>query len=189
MLEGVDVGDDLGLDEPPDGVADHQVLLGPLEHGDLPCGGLPDRGGRLGSEANRARPTVGSCDSRGRAEGTPFERWGGEPFFTALVEGFYAGVATDPVLRPMYPEDLAESKEHLALFLGQYWGGPTAYNQLRGHPRLRMRHAPFVIGTTEAEALAAAHDGRRGFARHGPDDRDELLDYLAMAARTLVNSP
>ena len=87
-----------------------------------------------------------------KSDGTPFERWGGEPFFTALVEAFYAGVATDPVLRPMYPEDLGDSKAHLALFLMQYWGGPPRYSEERGHPRLRMRHAPFPIGSAAAEA-------------------------------------
>ena len=123
-----------------------------------------------------------------KSEGTPFERWGGQPFFDALVEAFYTGVATDPLLRPMYPDDLAESKAHLALFLGQYWGGPEEYNQVRGHPRLRMRHAPFVIGPTEAEAwmrhMTAAVDAM-GMAT---DDRAELLDYLSMAARNLQNA-
>ena len=123
-----------------------------------------------------------------KSEGTPFERWGGQPFFDALVEAFYTGVAADPLLRPMYPDDLAESKAHLALFLGQYWGGPEEYNLVRGHPRLRMRHAPFVIGRTEAEAwmrhMTAAVDAM-GMA---PDERAELLDYLSMAARNLQNA-
>ena len=123
-----------------------------------------------------------------KSEGTPFERWGGQPFFDALVEAFYTGVATDPLLRPMYPDDLAESKSHLALFLGQYWGGPETYNAVRGHPRLRMRHAPFVIGNDEAEAwmrhMSAAVDAM-GMA---PGDQAELLDYLSMAARNLRNA-
>ena len=123
-----------------------------------------------------------------KTEGTPFERWGGQPFFDALVERFYVGVAADPLLRPMYPEDLDESRSHLALFLGQYWGGPATYNEVRGHPRLRMRHAPFVIGPAEADAwmrhMADAVDAM-GMA---PDDRTELLDYLSMAARSLQNA-
>ena len=123
-----------------------------------------------------------------KTEGTPFERWGGQPFFDALVEQFYVGVVDDPVLRPMYPDDLAESKAHLALFLGQYWGGPETYNQVRGHPRLRMRHAPFVIGNDEAEAwmrhMSTAVDAM-GMA---PGDQAELLDYLSMAARNLRNA-
>ena len=81
-----------------------------------------------------------------------FDRVGGQPFFSALVDRFYAGVATDPVLRPLYPDDLVEPKEHLALFLAQYWGGPRTYSEERGHPRLRMRHAPFVIGSLERDA-------------------------------------
>ena len=88
-----------------------------------------------------------------------YDRVGGKPFFTELVERFYAGLATDLVLRPLYPEDLAESKEHLGLFLEQYWGGPTTYSDERGHPRLRMRHARFVIGVAAARRLASPHDG------------------------------
>ena len=75
-----------------------------------------------------------------------YEAAGGEATFTLLVERFYSAVAQDPVLRAVYPEeDLSNAAERLRLFLIQYWGGPTTYNDLRGHPRLRMRHAPFVI--------------------------------------------
>ena len=123
-----------------------------------------------------------------KSEGTPFERWGGQPFFDALVERFYVGIAADPVLRPMYPDDLAESAAHLALFLGQYWGGPDTYSQARGHPRLRMRHAPFVIGPTEAEAWMRHMTAAVDAAGMDPDDRAELLDYLSMAARSLQNA-
>jgi hemoglobin len=123
-----------------------------------------------------------------KSEGTPFQRWGGQPFFDALVEQFYVGVTTDPLLRPMYPADLTESKTHLALFLGQYWGGPEVYNQVRGHPRLRMRHAPFVIGRTEAESWMRHMTAAVDAMDMTPDDRTELLDYLAMAARSLQNA-
>src|SRR5690349_7820180 len=75
-----------------------------------------------------------------------YERAGGMPFFERLVGRFYAGVATDPILRPLYPEtDLAGAQRRLTLFLAQYWGGPRTYDDERGHPRLRMRHAPFAI--------------------------------------------
>jgi len=77
---------------------------------------------------------------------TLYERVGGEQFFVDLVDRFYLGVAGDPLLRPLYPEQLDEPARHLALFLVQYWGGPGTYSEQRGHPRLRMRHAPFVIG-------------------------------------------
>ncbi|HVL06574.1 MAG TPA: globin [Acidimicrobiales bacterium] len=85
-------------------------------------------------------------------EGTVYEPVGGRDFFVDLVDGFYEGVSTDPVLRPMYPEDLADSRRHLAGFLVQYWGGPSTYSEERGHPRLRMRHAPFRIGDAARDA-------------------------------------
>jgi len=81
-----------------------------------------------------------------------YERVGGSDFFVALVDRFYVGVAGDPVLRPLYPDDLTDPKAHLAGFLVQYWGGPTTYSDERGHPRLRMRHARFVIGPLERDA-------------------------------------
>lgn len=117
-----------------------------------------------------------------------YERWGGEPFFTALVERFYQGVATDPLLRPMYPDDLTDPKAHLALFLMQYWGGPRVYSDQRGHPRLRMRHAPFAIGRAQSDAwLRHMSDAVRA-AGMDPVDEAELLDYLEMAAVSLINA-
>jgi hemoglobin len=124
-----------------------------------------------------------------KREGSAFDRWGGEAFFVALVDRFYEGVATDPLLRPMYPEDLTESRAHLALFLMQYWGGPPAYSEQRGHPRLRMRHAPFAIGTAESEAWLRHMTDAVTAAHMDPDDHEELLEYLAMAARSLINQP
>jgi hemoglobin len=124
-----------------------------------------------------------------RPEQSAYDRWGGEPFFTALIERFYEGVATDPLLRPMYPEDLSESKAHLALFLMQYWGGPSWYGEQRGHPRLRMRHAPFPIGSAAADAWLRHMTAAVGDAGMGPADEAELLEYLAMAARSLINQP
>jgi hemoglobin len=122
-------------------------------------------------------------------EQTAYDRWGGEPFFTVLIERFYEGVATDPLLRPMYPDDLTESKAHLALFLMQYWGGPRDYSDLRGHPRLRMRHAPFSIGSAEADAWLRHMTRAVESAAMEPADREELLEYLAMAAQSLINQP
>lgn len=117
-----------------------------------------------------------------------YEAVGGEETFTRLVRRFYEEVAADPVLRPVYPaQDLGPAEEHLRLFLIQYWGGPATYNELRGHPRLRMRHVRFHIGETERDlwlkhmrtaldelGLAPAHDA-------------QLWDYLVMAAQSLVN--
>ncbi len=83
---------------------------------------------------------------------TLFEVLGGMPTFQRLADAFYRRVAADPVLRPMYPDDLQLSSEHLALFLAQRFGGPSTYMQQRGHPRLRMRHFPFRIGRAERDA-------------------------------------
>jgi hemoglobin len=122
-------------------------------------------------------------------EQTAFDRWGGEEFFTTLVERFYEGVSADPLLRPLYPDDLTESKAHLALFLMQYWGGPRHYSDQRGHPRLRMRHAPFVIGSAQADAWLRHMTDAVHAAHMTPADQQELLDYLAMAAQSLINAP
>ena len=117
---------------------------------------------------------------------------GGGPFFEELVERFYQRVATDLLLRPLYPDDLEAPKRHLALFLQQYWGGPGTYSEERGHPRLRARHVPFVIGEAERDAwlrhMAAALDSlvvERGI---DPQLEARLLDYFADAADFLVNA-
>jgi len=121
-----------------------------------------------------------------------FDRVGGEQFFVDLVDRFYLGVAGDPLLRPLYPEDLSESARHLALFLMQYWGGPGTYGEQRGHPRLRMRHAPFVIGPTERDAWLRHMDGAlaglEAEDRISGADAAELRAYLDMAAHQLVNT-
>lgn len=115
------------------------------------------------------------------------DRVGGRPFFDELVDRFYRGVETDPVLRPLYPEDLAPGKAHLAGFLAQYWGGPPLYSMERGHPRLRMRHAPFPIGQPERDAwvrhMAAAVDSMD----IAPEDKAELLAYFEDTASFLMN--
>jgi hemoglobin len=113
---------------------------------------------------------------------------GGEPAFVRLVEAFYARVAQDPLLRPMYPDDLEPGKRHLALFLTQYWGGGPVYDDERGHPRLRMRHAPFPITPEAAErwaVLMAEAVREQGF----PAEAEALvLAYVARATPTLVNA-
>ena len=93
------------------------------------------------------------------SEATFYERAGGAATFKELTKRFYQQVAANPILKPMYPEDdMAGAEERLALFLEQYWGGPSTYSEQRGHPRLRMRHAPFHIATPEHDAwLACMH--------------------------------
>ncbi len=124
------------------------------------------------------------------AEQSFYDLVGGEATFSRLVDRFYSGVAADPVLRPMYLEhDLTAAREHLRLFLEQYWGGPRTYSEQRGHPRLRMRHAPFVIGEVERDAwLRHMRDAVDSLAL-APEDDDRLWDYLVSAAHSLVNTP
>jgi hemoglobin len=119
---------------------------------------------------------------------TVFDRVGGQPFFDQLVERFYEGVEGDPLLRPLYPDDLVEPKRHLALFLGQYWGGPAAYNLERGHPRLRLRHAPFAIGLAERDAWLAHMTEAVRSSGVAHDVEQELLTYFDAASRSLINA-
>jgi hemoglobin len=117
-----------------------------------------------------------------------YDRAGGTPFFERLVERFYAGVETDPLLRAVYPEaDLAPARHRLTLFLIQYWGGPTTYDQERGHPRLRMRHAPFAIGPAERDRWL--HHMRAAIAETvvTSDVAEELENYISMAAEAMRN--
>jgi hemoglobin len=122
-----------------------------------------------------------------------FDRVDGEGFFVDLVDRFYLGVAGDLLLRPLYPDDLTESARHLALFLMQYWGGPTTYNDQRGHPRLRMRHMPFVIGPAERDAWLRHMEEAVSHMATTTDlsdaDEAELRAYFTMAAGSLVNAP
>ena len=128
---------------------------------------------------------------RGSGSAAPvplYERVGGQAFFDRLVEQFYDGVEARPRLRVMYPEELTDAKRHLALFLGQYFGGPTTYLEERGHPMLRARHAPYVIGAAERddwlEAMLDAVDAVNPPAA----ERQELVAYLDLAAHQLRNA-
>jgi hemoglobin len=121
---------------------------------------------------------------------TFYEQAGGEKFFADLVSQFYAVVATDPILRPMYPEtDMKGAAQRLQWFLEQYWGGPSTYQENRGHPRLRMRHAQFSITHEARDAwLNAMHQAVDG-VEIDPALKGELWSYLEMAANSLVNQP
>ena len=119
-----------------------------------------------------------------------YEQVGGEKFFADLVSQFYAVVATDPILRPMYPDnDLQGAAQRLQWFLEQYWGGPDTYQENRGHPRLRMRHVEFAINIAARDAwLNAMHKAVDG-VEIDPALKVELWGYLEMAANSLVNQP
>jgi hemoglobin len=119
-----------------------------------------------------------------------YEEIGGEAFFTDLVSQFYAQVALDPILRPMYPEgDLKAAALRLQWFLEQYWGGPTTYQENRGHPRLRMRHAEFHINLAAHDAWLKAMRTAVDGVEMKPELKAQLWSYLEMAAAAMVNQP
>jgi hemoglobin len=122
-------------------------------------------------------------------EGTFYDQVGGHAFFERLVGAFYDEVANDELLRPMYPDDLTESKRHFELFLEQYWGGPKTYEQERGHPRLRMRHAPFRITKAARDAWLTAMTTALESLRGELSDEQfvELHSYFDMAAHQMRN--
>ncbi|HYL50922.1 MAG TPA: globin [Acidimicrobiia bacterium] len=116
-----------------------------------------------------------------------FEIVGGQPFFDALVERFYTRVETDRILRPLYPANLEPGKRALALFLGQYWGGPAAYSAEKGHPRLRMRHAPFAIDPAARDAWLSAMLASVEEADAPEVARERLSEYFTMASAAMIN--
>jgi hemoglobin len=120
---------------------------------------------------------------------TFYDQVGGHDTFVKLVDAFYAGVAEDPVLRPMYPEgDLAPAADRLRLFLEQYWGGPTTYSEQRGHPRLRARHIPFPVDEVARDHwLQHMRTAVTSLGLH-PLLESTLWNYLEGAAHTLVNT-
>lgn len=120
---------------------------------------------------------------------TVFEAIGGHAFFTRLVDGFYDRVADDTLLRPMYPgADLRPAAERLRLFLEQYWGGPTTYSDQRGHPRLRMRHAPYAIDSAARDAWLAHMRVAVDSLGLTEEQDDRLWRYLIMAAFSMQNT-
>lgn len=118
---------------------------------------------------------------------TLYDRVGGDAFFVDLVDRFYDAVAQDPVLQPLYEEDLAPARHWLTEFLVQYWGGPRRYDEVRGHPRLRMRHAPFAIGERERERWWTHMSSAVRAAELEPADEAAFLAYFQHAASALRN--
>lgn len=154
--------------------------------------------GKDGDQRPAAGVTLrGTLREAMEAPPTIYEVVGGQYFFDDLVNRFYDAVEGDPLLRPMYPKDLRPSRERLAGFLAQYWGGPPHYSELRGHPRLRMRHMPFTIGWAERQAwmahMTASLDATTvsdGTGRPLPDEiRALMFEHFDNAATHLVNKP
>jgi truncated hemoglobin YjbI len=129
-----------------------------------------------------AEPTVETVTSL-------YDAVGGEPVFRRLVADFYAGVAEDPVLRPLYPDDLGPAEDRLRMFLEQYWGGPTTYSEQRGHPRLRMRHVAWEVGERERDAWLRLMGAALAKQDLPEPARAAIWDHLERAAYSLVNTP
>ncbi|MGB3827353.1 MAG: globin [Ornithinimicrobium sp.] len=120
---------------------------------------------------------------------TYYERVGGRPTFEALVAQFYRGVATDPDLRALYPEeDLAPAEHRLLMFLEQYWGGPKTYSEQRGHPRLRMRHAPFAVTPAQRDRWLTHMHAAIDSVELSPMDAELMRGYMNHAANFMVNA-
>lgn len=121
--------------------------------------------------------------------GTVYEAVGGHEAFVRLVDRFYEGVADDPLLRPMYPEeDLGPAKDRLRMFLEQYWGGPKEYGAQRGHPRLRIRHATFAVSPSARDAWLRHMRAALESLQLAPMLEEMMWDYLERAAISLVNT-
>ena len=120
---------------------------------------------------------------------TFYDEVGGMPFFERLVDHFYDGVEADDVLAPLYPEapDFSGARRRLTLFLAQYWGGPTTYNDERGHPRLRMRHFPFTVGPLQRDHWLLHMRQAIEASGASPGEQQTLLDYFVPAAEHLRN--
>ncbi len=141
--------------------------------------------------SEQATPTPPSEPTDEQVRVTLFEAVGGLPYFETIVDAFFDRVEHDPVVRSVYPEDLTEPRRRTALFLAQFWGGPPTYSEERGHPRLRARHFPFVIGQAE----------RDGWVKHMMDAIDAtplpasifeavrpmLENYIETAATAMIN--
>ena len=120
---------------------------------------------------------------------TFYDQIGGHETFLKLAHEFYAGVAGDPQLRALYPEDdLAPAEMRFRMFLEQYWGGPATYSQERGHPRLRMRHAPFKVTIAQRDRWLTHMSAAVDSLDLSPENDRILRDYFDQAAQSLVNS-
>ncbi|MDU7360881.1 MAG: globin [Propionibacteriaceae bacterium] len=123
-------------------------------------------------------------------EGSFYDRVGGRATFEQLVREFYKGVASDPPLRALYPEeDLGPAEERTRMFLEQYWGGPKTYSEQRGHPRLRIRHNQFKVTPKQAERWMRHMSNAIDTLSLSPDDEQHLRAYLSRTAQAMINSP
>lgn len=118
-----------------------------------------------------------------------YDAVGGHETIKTIVHRFYEGVASDEILRPLYPEeDLGPAEERFRMFLEQYWGGPTTYSDQRGHPRLRMRHAPFAVTPAARDRWLVHFREGLDAADLSPEHDAQFWAYVHHAATFMVNT-
>ncbi|MBT94626.1 MAG: globin [Acidimicrobiaceae bacterium] len=118
---------------------------------------------------------------------TVYDRVGGSEWFYQLLDYFYEDVIRRNEIRDLYPDDLTDSKRNTADFLIQYWGGPSTYSERRGHPRLRMRHAPYVIGDEQKESWLASMRFALKEMKPNKEIDEAMSEYFLMAANHMKN--
>ena len=118
---------------------------------------------------------------------TVYDRVGGSAWFYQLLDFFYEDVIRRDEIRNLYPDDLTDSKKNTADFLIQYWGGPSSYSERRGHPRLRMRHAPYVIGDDQKESWLASMRFALDQMQPAKEIEEAMVEYFLMAAEHMKN--
>ncbi|MED3647317.1 globin [Halalkalibacterium halodurans] len=120
---------------------------------------------------------------------TVYERIGGDKTVSALVDAFYTNVAGDPILAPLFPNDLTETKRKQQQFLTQFLGGPSLYTEEHGHPMLRARHLPFPITPRRAKAWLTCMERAMDEINLPSPEREEMMARLTMTAHHMVNQP
>lgn len=143
----------------------------------------------MNDETPPPRLTLRNGEHGDSALPTFFDEVGGHSVFAGIVERFYAAVQTDAILFEMYPkDDIAGAQQRLLMFLEQYWGGPATYSEQRGHPRLRMRHAPFHINPEARDRWLTHMRASVAAAELAPIHESTLMDYFERAAHAMVNT-
>lgn len=155
----------------------------------IPLGELRPVGASLSSTLPEGKLSPNDGANPDDYAGTFYAQVGGRETFAKLAERFYAGVAEDLDFRAMYPEqDLRPATMRLQLFLEQYWGGPSTYNERRGHPRLRMRHQPYTVNPHNRDVWLKHMKAAVESLELPPLQEATLWDYFDRAAHSLQNA-
>lgn len=117
-----------------------------------------------------------------------YEQLGGAEAIRSLVDAFYPKVQVNPLLGPLFPEDIRPVMEKQYMFLTQFLGGPMLYSDAHGHPMMRARHLPFPITPERAEAwLSCMREALEDIEVEAPL-REIVLQRLSGPAFHFVNT-